>query len=75
MTFAATWDPSKATADQIFRVFYLIHLGAIMEPESQVCGTVVLMDFDGLGLKQVRGLTPAFSLRLLTFIQVLINSV
>ncbi|KAJ9574885.1 hypothetical protein L9F63_007948, partial [Diploptera punctata] len=63
------WDPSKVTADQIFRVFYLIHLGALKEPESQICGTVVIMDFDGLGLKQVRGLTPTFSLRLLTFIQ------
>jgi hypothetical protein len=27
------------------------------------------MDFEGLGMKQVKGLTPAFSLRLLTFIQ------
>jgi len=27
------------------------------------------MDFNGLGMKQVKGLTPSFSLRLLTFIQ------
>lgn len=30
------WDPSKVTADQIFRIFYLIHELAIEEPETQV---------------------------------------
>jgi len=63
------WDPSKVTSDQIFRIFYLIHLAALQEPQSQICGAVVIMDFEGLGMKQVKGLTPAFSLRLLTFIQ------
>jgi len=64
------WDPSRVTADQIFRIFYLIHLAALQEPQSQVCGVVVIMDFKGLGMKQVKGLSPSFSLRLLTFIQV-----
>jgi hypothetical protein len=64
------WDPSRVTADQIFRIFYLIHLAALQEPQSQICGAVVIMDFNGLGMKQVKGLSPAFSLRLLTFIQV-----
>lgn len=35
----------------------------------KVYGTVVIMDFDGLSMKQVMGLTPSFSMRLLTFIQ------
>ena len=30
---------------------------------------VVIMDFDGLSMKQVMGLTPSFSMRLLSFIQ------
>jgi len=63
------WDPSKVTSDQVFRIFYLIHLAALQEPQSQICGVVVIMDFNGLGMKQVKGLSPAFSLRLLTFIQ------
>jgi len=63
------WDPSRVTADQVFRVFYLIHLAALQEVQSQICGAVVIMDFNGLGMKQVKGLTPSFSLRLLTFIQ------
>lgn len=31
-----TWDPSKVSADQLFRVFYLIHEAAMLEPETQV---------------------------------------
>lgn len=65
----ATWDPSKVSADQIFRIFYLIHEAAILEPETQVNGVVVIMDFEGLGMKQAKAFTPAFSYRLLTFIQ------
>ncbi|XP_012252228.2 retinaldehyde-binding protein 1 [Athalia rosae] len=64
-----SWDPSKVNADQLFRVFYLIHDVAMWEPESQVRGVVVIMDFDGLTMSQVLAMSPAFSLRLLTFIQ------
>ncbi|XP_011505202.1 PREDICTED: clavesin-1 [Ceratosolen solmsi marchali] len=64
-----SWDPSRVSADQMFRIFYLIHEAAILEPETQVHGVVVIMDFDGLSMKQVLGLTPSFSMRLLSFIQ------
>lgn len=63
------WDTKKVTAEQLFRVFYLIHLAAMVEENSQVRGVVVIMDFDGLGMSQVRALTPAWSKRLLIFIQ------
>lgn len=69
MNCGKVWDPSKVTCDQIFRMLYLINLLAIQEPETQIFGSVVIMDFDGLSMKQVMGLTPTFSLRLLTFIQ------
>lgn len=63
------WDPKKVTSEQIFRLFYLIHVAALVEPNSQVRGVIVIMDFDGLGMSQVRALTPSWSKRLLTFIQ------
>lgn len=63
------WDTKHVSSEQLFRLFYLIHVAALVEPESQVRGVVVIMDFDGLGMKQVRELTPSFSKRLLTFIQ------
>lgn len=64
-----SWDPKLVNSDQLFRLFYLIHIAAQVEPQSQVRGVVVIMDFDGLGMKQVRALSPSFSKRLLTFIQ------
>ncbi|XP_031849841.1 clavesin-1 [Nomia melanderi] len=64
-----TWDPSKVSADQILRLFYLVHIVAMREPETQINGTIVIMDFDGLTMKQVMGLTPSYSMKLLTFIQ------
>lgn len=63
------WDPKRVSADQLFRIFYLIQIAALVEPVTQVRGVVVIMDFDGLGMKQVRALSPSFSKRLLTFIQ------
>ncbi|EZA59216.1 clavesin-1 [Ooceraea biroi] len=69
MNVGKPWDPSKITCDQMFRMLYLIHELAMQEPESQIYGSVVIMDFDGLSMKQVMGLTPTFSMRLLTFIQ------
>lgn len=64
-----SWDPARVSADQMFRLFYLIHEAAMIEQETQVRGVVVVMDFDGLSMKQVMGLTVSFSMRLLTFIQ------
>ncbi|XP_056629803.1 clavesin-2-like [Diorhabda sublineata] len=64
-----TWDPSKVTSDQIFRIFYLIHEVAVLELQTQVRGVVVIMDYNGMGMKQVRGLGPSFALLLLSFIQ------
>lgn len=63
------WDTKQVTAEQLFRLFYLIHVTSLVEESTQVRGVVVIMDFDGLGMSQVRALTPAWSKRLLTFIQ------
>ncbi len=65
----AVWDTKKVSADSLFRIFYLVHVAAQVEESTQVRGVVVIMDFDGLGLSQVRALSPSFSKRLLTFIQ------
>ncbi|EDS40013.1 cellular retinaldehyde-binding protein [Culex quinquefasciatus] len=63
------WDPKAVSSEQLFRLFYIIHLLAQLEPETQINGAVVIMDFDGLGMKQVKALSPSFSKLLLTFIQ------
>lgn len=63
------WDPKKVSSDQLFRLFYLVQIIAQLEQETQIMGVVVIMDFSGLSMKQIKGLTPQFSLRLLSFIQ------
>lgn len=63
------WDPKIVTEEQMFQLFYIIHLIAQLEPVTQIAGVVVIMDFDGLGMKQVKSITPGGSKRLLTFIQ------
>lgn len=57
------------TSDQLFRMFYLIHLVAMLEPSSQINGVVVLMDYQGLSMKQVKALSPSFAKLLITFLQ------
>lgn len=63
------WDPKIISSDSLFRIFYLVHLAAQLELLTQIRGVVVVMDFDGLSMKQIKALSPAFSARLLTFIQ------
>lgn len=48
---------------------FSVHIVAQLEKSSQINGVVVIMDFDGLGMKQVKALSPASQKRLLTFIQ------
>ncbi|XP_039952757.1 clavesin-1 [Bactrocera neohumeralis] len=63
------WDPNSVPSDDVFRMLYMVHIAAQLEPETQVRGVVCIMDFDGLSMKQVKALSPTFSKRLLTFIQ------
>lgn len=48
---------------------FSVHIIAQLEKSSQINGVVVIMDFDGLSLKQVKALSPSYTKRLLTFIQ------
>ncbi|XP_016907987.1 retinaldehyde-binding protein 1 isoform X2 [Apis cerana] len=63
------WNTSAVNSDQIFRLFYLIHELAMLEPETQIYGTIVILDFEGLSMKQVMAITPNFCMKLLNFIQ------
>lgn len=64
------WDTKKVSSDEVFQLFYLVHQGAVLEPATQVNGVVVILDFKDMGMAQAKALSPSFSKRLLTFIQV-----
>lgn len=53
INFTGPWDPKIVSSDSLFRIFYLVHLVAQLEEDTQVRGIVVIMDFDGLSMKQV----------------------
>lgn len=42
---------------------------AQLEKPTQINGVVVILDFEGLSMKQIKAMTPAATKRLLTFIQ------
>lgn len=69
MNCGKAWDPKQINAEKMFRLFFLVHLVAQLETSTQINGVVIIMDFEGLSLKQVRALSPSFSKLLLTFIQ------
>lgn len=58
------------TADESFKAFYIFHQHAMLEPNTQIAGVVVILDFEGLSMKQVVAITPSYAMRLLEFIQV-----
>ncbi|XP_018897715.2 alpha-tocopherol transfer protein-like isoform X1 [Bemisia tabaci] len=66
----ADWNPRTVKTDQLFRMLYLIHLAAIQEPETQVKGAIIIMDFHGMSMTQATHcMNLTFVARLLTFIQ------
>lgn len=46
-----------------------VNIIAQQEKSTQINGVVVIMDFDGLSLKQIKGIESGSTKRLLTFIQ------
>lgn len=64
-----SWDTSKVTNDQLLRCLYILHLAAMLEPQTQVKGLVVIMNLKDMGMKQVTAFSPSFAVRLMAFIQ------
>lgn len=46
-----------------------VHIVSQLEKSTQINGAVVLMDFEGLSMKQIKALSLSYTKRLLTFIQ------
>ncbi|XP_022914322.1 alpha-tocopherol transfer protein-like [Onthophagus taurus] len=63
------WKPSEISTDQILKILYMLHLAAMLEPETQIRGAVVIMDYKDMGMKQVTAVSPGFAMKLMTFIQ------
>lgn len=63
------WDTGKVTLDEVFKGCVLFLELAMLEPESQVAGAVVIFDMDGLSLSQTTKFTPSFAKRIVDWLQ------
>ncbi|KAI5634525.1 CRAL/TRIO domain-containing protein [Phthorimaea operculella] len=63
------WKTNKCSLDEVFKGCVLFLEAAMLEPESQICGAVVVFDMDGLSMQQVWQFTPPFAKRIVDWLQ------
>ncbi|XP_050309792.1 alpha-tocopherol transfer protein-like isoform X2 [Anthonomus grandis grandis] len=63
------WKTDKVTLDEVFKGCVLFLETAMLEPETQVCGAVVIFDMNGLSLSQTTKFTPSFAARIVEWLQ------
>ncbi|KAJ1520236.1 hypothetical protein ONE63_004446 [Megalurothrips usitatus] len=63
------WNHKKVSLDEVFKGCVLFLEAAMLEPETQVCGAVVIFDMDGLSMQQVWQFTPPFAKRIVDWLQ------
>lgn len=63
------WHHKEVTLDEVYKGVVLFLEAAMLEPETQVNGAVVIFDMDGLSLQQAWQFTPAFAKRIIDWLQ------
>ena len=63
------WKHKEVTLDEVFKGCVLFLEAAMLEPETQVHGAIVIFDMDGLSLQQAWQFTPPFAKRIVDWLQ------
>jgi hypothetical protein len=63
------WNHKEVTLDEVFKGVVLFLEAAMLEPETQVNGAVVIFDMDGLTLQQAWQFSPPFAKRIVDWLQ------
>ncbi|XP_055683778.1 alpha-tocopherol transfer protein-like isoform X2 [Lutzomyia longipalpis] len=63
------WKHKEVNLDEVFKGCVLFMEAAMVEPETQVNGAVVIFDMDGLSLGQTWQFTPPFAKRIVDWLQ------
>ncbi|XP_050453208.1 alpha-tocopherol transfer protein-like isoform X2 [Cataglyphis hispanica] len=63
------WKHQKCSLDEVFKGCVLYLETAILEPSTQIAGTIVIFDMDGLTLQQAWQFTPPFAKKIVDLIQ------
>lgn len=68
------WDFRAVTLDDFYRAFVLCFQMVVDEVENQSRGVVLVLDFKGFNLEQVKQFTPSFVKKLADLIQVIFST-
>lgn len=63
------WNHKEVSLDEVFKGVVLFLEAAMLEPETQVNGAVVIFDMDGLSLQQAWQFSPPFAKRIVDWLQ------
>lgn len=66
---AERWKHKEVALDEVFKGCVLFLEAAMLEPETQVAGAIVIFDMDGLSLQQTWQFTPQFAKRIVDWLQ------
>ncbi|KAL1124735.1 hypothetical protein AAG570_001358 [Ranatra chinensis] len=69
LSLGKKWKHNKVSLDEIYKGAVLLMESAVLEPETQVSGAVVIFDMDGLSLQQTWQFTPPFAKRIVDWLQ------
>lgn len=63
------WNPKEVSLTEIVRGIMLIVEAALLEPKTQIAGTVIIIDLEGLSLTHVWQFTPTLAKMILDYVQ------
>ncbi|SPP85483.1 alpha-tocopherol transfer protein-like isoform X2 [Drosophila guanche] len=63
------WKHKQVSLDEVFKGAVIFLEAAMLEPETQIHGAVVIFDMDGLSLQQTWQFTPPFAKRIVDWLQ------
>ncbi|XP_014253367.1 alpha-tocopherol transfer protein-like isoform X2 [Cimex lectularius] len=69
LSLGKKWKHNKVCLDEVYKGAVLFMEAAVYEPETQICGAVVIFDMAGLSLQQTMQFTPPFAKRIVDWLQ------